>query len=78
MNALHIVLTVIQVLAAVALVLVVLVQSGKSSGLSGVISGQSESFLSKNKSGSLDSKLSKATKWIAGVFIILTLVLNLL
>ncbi len=78
MNALTIVLTIIQVVAAIALTIVVLFQSGKSAGLSGAIGGGAESFMGKNKSGTWDAKLANGTKWIAAVFIILTFVLCLL
>ena len=77
MEVLHIILTVIQCLAAVGLVVIVMVQSGKSAGLSGAITGSTESFMSKNKGSSLDAKLAKATKWVAAVFLVLTFVLNL-
>ena len=73
-----IIITVIQVLAALFLIAVVLLQSGKDAGLSGAIAGGSESFMSKNKARSFDAKLAKATKWVAIVFIVLTFVLNLL
>ena len=76
MEVLHLILTIIQVLAAVGLVAIVL-QSGKSAGLSGAIAGSSESFMSKNKSSTLDAKMAKFTKWIAVVFLVLTFVLNL-
>ena len=59
------------------LILFVLGQSGKHSGL-GMISGASDSFLSKNKAKSADAKLARWTKWVAIVFIVLTLVLNFL
>lgn len=65
-------------LVCLLLVIVVTFQSGKTSGLSGALSGSSDTFLSKNKSKSLDARLARATKWIAGVFVILTLVLNLI
>ena len=76
MTALHIVLTVIQLILAVGLVVIVTLQSGKSAGLSSAIAG-GDSFAAKGKSKSLDAKLAKATKWIGGVCIVLTLVLNL-
>lgn len=78
MSALSIILTVIQVVAAVVLTLVVLLQSGKEAGLSSAIAGGSDSFLSKNKSGTLDARLASCTKWVAAVFMALTFVLNLL
>ena len=78
MNTVKIVLTVIQVLTAVFLTCVVLLQSGKNAGLSGAIAGAADSFLSKNKASNWDAKLARGTKWVAAVFIILTLVLSLL
>ncbi|MGN0979415.1 MAG: preprotein translocase subunit SecG [Candidatus Avoscillospira sp.] len=77
MEVLHIILTVIQCIAAVGLVVIVMVQSGKSAGLSGAIAGSSEGFMSKNKGSTLDAKLAKLTKWVAAVFLVLTFVLNL-
>ena len=76
MEVLEIILTVLEVIASVALIAVVLLQSGKEAGLSGALSGSSDSYLSKNKKGGLDQMLASSTKWIALVWIILTLVLS--
>ena len=78
MDVLKIVLTVLEVLASVLLILVVLLQSGKESGLSGAIAGNSQSYMNKSKMGGLDKKLAAATKWIALAWVILTLALYLL
>ena len=78
MNALKLILTILQLLSGLAVTVVVLLQSGKSAGLSGAIAGGAETFLSKSKAKSLDAKLAKATKWFAIVFVVLTLVLNLI
>ena len=78
MEALRIVFTVLEVIASIALILVVLVQSGKEAGLSGAIAGNSDSYMSKSKNSSLDKKLASATKWVALAWIVLTLVLSLL
>ena len=72
------VLSVIQVLCCIAIVVVVMMQSGKSAGLSGAISGGAETFMTSGQAKSLDSKLSKATPWLSLVFVVLTLILNLL
>ena len=77
MSALNIVLTILQVLSGLALTVIVLMQSGKSAGLSGSISGGADTFLSKGKAKTLDAKLAKWTKWFALAFAILTLVLNI-
>ena len=67
-----------EVLASVALIVAVLLQSGKEAGLSGALSGSSDNYLNKSKSGNLDSILASSTKWIAGVWILLTLSLSLI
>ena len=78
MEALRIILSIILALDCLALIVLVLMQQSKSAGLSGAIGGMADSFLSKNKSKSLDAKLARATKWIGAAFIVLTLVLNML
>ena len=45
------ILVVLEAIASIALIVVVLLQSGKEAGLSSAISGSSESYLSKNKKG---------------------------
>ena len=77
MTALHIVLTIIQVILALAMVVIVTVQSGKSAGLSSAIGGGDNSFMGKNKAKALDAKLAGATKWIGAAFLVLTFALNL-
>ena len=71
-------ITILQVLAGLAVTVIVLAQSGKSAGLSGTISGGADTFMSKGKAKSLDAKLAKLTKWFALGFVVLTLVLNLM
>ena len=78
MDIIKIIITVLEVLASIALVLVVLLQSGKESGLSGAIAGNSDSYMNKSKMGGLDKKLASITKWIALVWIALTLALSLI
>ena len=78
MKALQIILTILQLISGLAVTIVVLLQSGKSAGLSGAIAGGADTFLSKGKAQSMDAKLAKATKWFALAFVLLTLILNLL
>ena len=73
----ELVLTVLEAIASLAMIVVVLLQSGKEAGLSSAIGGGSDTYMSKNKSGSLDQMLASSTKWIALVWIILTLSLSL-
>ena len=78
MDALKLIITILQLICRLAIILAVLFQSGKSAGLSGAIGGVADSFLAKNKAKTLDAKLARATKWIGAVFLILTLVLLIL
>lgn len=77
MEILRLVLTIIFVLVSLALIVIVLLQEGKSAGLSGAISGAAESYWGKNKGRSMEGKLEKYTKFIAVAFILLAIVLNL-
>ena len=78
MDVLKIIVTVLEVIASIALVGVVLLQSGKESGLSGAIAGNTDSYMNKSKMGGLDQKLASITKWVALAWIVLTLALSLL
>lgn len=75
MEVVKVVLTVVEVLAALFLIAVVLLQTGKSAGVAGAIGGGMDSFLSKNKAKTWDARLARCTKWVAIVFMVLTLVL---
>ena len=77
MSTVKLILTILQLLSGLAVTVVVLMQSGKSAGLSGSISGGADTFLAKNKAKSLDAKLARWTKWVAILFVILTLVISL-
>ena len=74
MGVVKTILIVLEAIASLALIVVVLLQSGKEAGLSGALSGSSDSYLSKNKNGSLDHILASSTKWIAIGWVLLTLV----
>ena len=77
MEILKTVLIVAEAICSLALIVVVLMQSGKEAGLSGTLTGASETYLSKNKKGNLDQVLASSTKWIAIVWVLLTLALSL-
>ena len=78
METIKTVIAVVHLVICVAIIAIVVLQSGKTSGLSGALSGSSDTFLSKNKSKTLDARLARATKWFAGAFVLITIVLNLL
>ena len=71
------IVTILQVICSVALIAMVLMQSVKHSGL-GVVGGASDTFLSKNKARTMDAKVAKMTKWVAILFVLLTLSLSLI
>ena len=77
MGAFEIILIVLEALCSIALIGVVLLQSGKEAGLSGALAGSSNSFMNKNKAGNLDAMLASSTKWIAAAWVVLTLALSL-
>ena len=71
------ILIALEVLASIALIVVVLMQNGKDAGL-GAISGSSDTYMGKNKGNTLEQKIAGATKWVAIVWIVLTVALNLI
>ena len=72
----RIALTVLYILICIALVILVLMQEGKSAGL-GAISGAAETYWGKNKGRSMEGTLVLITKVLAVLFILLAVVLNL-
>ena len=63
------------IVMAVALVALVLLQSGKDKRLSGAIAGAAETFFAKGKSQTRDKILSRITTVLAFVFIVLVVIL---
>lgn len=78
MTAVQIVFSIIYFIAALVLIAIVMLQSGKSSGLGAIGGNSTETFMAKNKSKGLDAKLAKSTKWLGAAFIVLCLLLNIL
>lgn len=76
MAVLKTILTIVFIVVCVALVIVVLMQEGKSAGL-GSISGAAETYWGKNKGRSMEGLLVKITKVLAVLFMVLAAVLNL-
>jgi len=76
MDILKNILTIIFVLDCITLSAIILLQEGKSAGL-GTISGAADTFWSQNKGRSMEGTLVKSTKFLAILFIVLALVLNL-
>jgi preprotein translocase subunit SecG len=69
MDILVLIMEIVLCLFSLFLIAVVLLQSGKSAGLTGDISGGAEMFLGKNKAKGYESTLKKLTKVAAvGMF----------
>ena len=77
MDILKIVLMIIFAIDCIALTVIVLMQEGKSAGL-GTIAGMADSYWGQNKGRSMEGALEHFTRYGAIVFMILTLVLNIL
>lgn len=69
-------LKVVYAFICLALIIIILLQQSKVSGLSGTISGAGETYWGKNKARSMEGKLHIATSVLAAAFIILSLVIN--
>ncbi len=76
MAVLRTVLTILFVLVSIALLIVVLMQEGKSAGL-GAISGAAETYWGKAKGKSMEGVLMKITQGLAIAFMLLAAVLNI-
>jgi len=72
-GAAKIILTVFHVLLSIGLITAVVLQSGRSAGLSGVISGGAETLFGKKKG--MDELLGKVTIGVAVLFGLTALVL---
>ena len=70
------ILTILFIVVCVTLVVLVLMQEGKSAGL-GAIGGTTETYWGKNKGRSMEGLLVKLTKVLAVLFMILAVILNL-
>ena len=65
------------VVICIALAIIILMQESKQNGLSGTISGAADSYWGKNKGRSMEGGLELATRILAVVFVVLSLILNL-
>jgi preprotein translocase subunit SecG len=62
------------IIASVGLIAIVLLQKGKSAGLSGAISGGAEHLFGKQKARGLELFLNRLTMGLAAAFFILSIV----
>ena len=69
----HTLLMTLLLIVSIAFIVVVLLQSGKSAGLSGAISGGAEQLFGKQKARGLDLVLHRVTIVLAALFFILAI-----
>ncbi|KAF0818866.1 MULTISPECIES: preprotein translocase subunit SecG [unclassified Cytobacillus] len=72
----HTLLITLLVIVSIALIVVVLLQSGKSAGLSGAISGGAEQLFGKQKARGIDLVLHRVTVVLSVLFFILTVLVS--
>jgi preprotein translocase subunit SecG len=64
---------VLLILCSIGIIAVVLLQKGRSAGLSGAISGGAEQIIGKQKARGIDALLSKLTVVLAVLFFLLAI-----
>ncbi|WP_434622754.1 preprotein translocase subunit SecG [Bacillus velezensis] len=69
----HTLLITLLVIVSIGLIIVVLLQTSKSAGLSGAISGGAEQLFGKQKARGLDLILHRTTVVLAVLFFVLTI-----
>jgi len=74
----NIVVNIVHIIICIGIIAVVLLQSGRSAGISGAIAGGAETFFGKNKGRTIDAMLSKYTSVAAILFLVTSIVLTLL
>ena len=77
MDILRTIVMILFVLICIALIVVILMQESKTSGLSGAINGVADTYWGKNKGRSMEGKIVQATKVLAVLFFIVALALNM-
>lgn len=74
----RIIVNILHLIFSISIIVIVLLQSGKSAGLSGSIAGGAETFFGKNKGRTIDAMLSKYTTFAAIAFLVTSVLLYLL
>ncbi|MDR1805983.1 MAG: preprotein translocase subunit SecG [Clostridium sp.] len=73
MEIYEIVLGALLIVVSIAIAALVLLQEGKSQGLSGAIAGGADTFFGKNKGRTIEQLLVKITRVVAIAFFVLVL-----
>ena len=73
----YLIATIVISIVSIILIIAVVVQQSKSSGLSGAISGGSDTYWSRNKGRSREGKLEKITLISGIIFMVVAIILNI-
>ncbi|MBR6753772.1 MAG: preprotein translocase subunit SecG [Clostridia bacterium] len=74
MEAISVIVNILMIIASLALIVSVLMQSSDDNGMNALSGATSESFFSKNKMSTLEGKLAMVTKVSAIAFVVLALI----
>ncbi len=76
MTTIQLIVNILLVITSIVLIVSVLLQKGDSEGIAALGGGSgADSFLGKNKATTLQGKMATITKYSAGVFVVLALVM---
>ncbi len=78
MSAIDIIIGIVVILVSLVIIVAVLMQQGRRSGVNGAISGGADTFLSKNKARTVDAFLARFTKYLAILFFVIAILENYL
>ena len=77
MSALDVVLSIFDILLGVIMVIFFLVQEGNDQGMGAISGASSDSYYSKAKGQTLEERLKQATKVVAILFAVMSIILYL-
>ena len=77
MSALDVVLSIFDILLGVIMVVLFLVQEGNDQGMGAISGASSDSYYSKAKGQTLEERLKQATKIVAILFAVMSIILYL-
>ena len=77
MSALDVVLSIFDILLGIIMIILFLVQDGNDQGMGAISGASSDSYYSKAKGQTLEERLKQATKVVAILFAVMSIVLYL-
>ena len=75
MSALDIILSVLDIILGISMVILFLVQEGNDQGMGAITGSSNDSYYSKSKGQTLEERLKQATKLVAILFAVASVVL---